>query len=86
MRLHKQNNKEVAHLLSSNGCFAVRLEQTPRFSLLRLLIIRGLLSKHSYNKAGTEEEPNISLPLSNHLCTKLAYCIRCSVKLPHRGT
>lgn len=48
--------RKVAHLLSSKGCFAVRLEQTPRFSLLRLLIIRGLLSKHSYNKAGTEEE------------------------------
>ena len=41
---------ENAHLLSSNGCRAVRFEQTDKFSLLRLLMMRGLLSKHSCRK------------------------------------
>lgn len=50
-----KNNRSwemMTHLLSSKGCRAVRLEHTARFSLLRLLMIRGLLSKHSYRKAG----------------------------------
>jgi len=44
--------KAETHLLSSNGCRAVRFEQTAKFSLLRLLMMRGLLSKHS---CGEEE-------------------------------
>lgn len=43
--------QHLTHLLSSNGCRAVRFEQTAKFSLLRLLMIRGLLSKHSFRKS-----------------------------------
>lgn len=41
------NSAAFTHLLSSKGWRAVRLEQTAKFSLLRLLMMRGLLSKHS---------------------------------------
>ena len=52
----KPQNTYDTHLLSSNGCRAVRFEQTAKFSLLRLLMMRGLLSKHSYgNQENTDQ-------------------------------
>lgn len=71
----KHNSQRGAHLLSSKGCFAVRLEQTPRFSLLRLLIIRGLLSKHSFKKAGTEDGLHTFVS-GKDTSTKLAFSVK----------
>lgn len=80
----KTQKLHYTHLLSSNGCRAVRFEQTAKFSLLRLLMIRGLLSKHSWWKR--KEMQMLQKCRSEE--TKKTKQMRESqtAVLPHRGT